>query len=484
MSPENTALTESCDAIVVGARCAGSATAIALARGGRKVIALDRSKFPSDTLSTHLLFPAGVAELSYLAALDRILALDPPKIPEIVVTVESELEARERFTAVDGIDYGLCVPRTQLDMALVETARDQGVEVRERCSVKDVIWHEGRAAGVRYTDAEGVERELRAKLVVGADGRRSTMASLLGAEQPYRASRNGRGLVFRYMDDPQAGTRWGHTMSQFRAGDTHGMAFPCPDDRMLVLFMGPAEEVREFRRDPEGTWERKVALNPSLARRVAGATNATKIRSTPDVPAFFRASSGPGWALVGDAGHFKDPVIAQGIRDAVRFGRLLGEQAAPHLHDPRALDQALLRAERRRDRECQGTYHWGNRESRAVPSSSLVVEALRQFASTTDPGFSDAFNRTRNPDRVLHLGVGAKALLRAAARPGADRRGLVREVVEELRIDFDIHRERRRDAFRSTRMTRSERAFQWPVSTDPPETASRSRQPAAAGASA
>ncbi len=174
------------------------------------------------------------------------------------------------------------------------------------------------------------------------------------------------------------------------------------------------------------------------------------------------ASSGPGWALVGDAGHFKDPVIAQGIRDAVRFGRLLGEQAAPHFNDPQALDAALLRAERRRDLECQGTYHWGNRESRATPSSSLFVEVLRHFGPSLDPGFTDAFNRNRTPDRVFHLGIGAKALIRAAARPGADRRALLREVVEELRIDFDIHRERRRDAFRSAQVTRSERPLDWP----------------------
>ncbi len=216
MPAEKNATVETCDAIVVGARCAGSATAIALARGGRKVIALDRSKFPSDTLSTHLLFPAGVAELSYLAALDRILALDPPKIPEIVVSVEGELEVRERFQSVDGIDYGLCVPRTQLDMALVETARDQGVDVRERCSVQAVIWEDGRAAGVRYTDCR--RRGPRTPRQARDRGRRTQVhdGDAVRRRAALPSSRNGRGLVFRYMDDPQAGTRWRHTMSQFR----------------------------------------------------------------------------------------------------------------------------------------------------------------------------------------------------------------------------------------------------------------------------
>jgi 2-polyprenyl-6-methoxyphenol hydroxylase-like FAD-dependent oxidoreductase len=452
---------ETCDAVIVGSRCAGSAAAIALARNGRKVIALDRAKFPSDTLSTHLLFPAGVSELARLGALERISQLDPPRYREIILTADGA-EVRERMTAVDGIDYGICVPRPELDDALVTTARGFGVDVRERCSVEEIVWEAGRAAGVRYRDADGETRTLHAKLVIGADGRRSSVAEMVGANTPYRGSRNERGLAFKYMDDPKVGTEWREIVVQYREGATHGMCFPCPDGRMLVLFMGPAEEIKEFRAGEE-KWNRMVAENPALARRIEGATNATKLRSTPDTAAYFRASSGPGWALAGDAGHFKDPVIAQGIRDALRFGRLLGEAAAPVLDDPAKLDAALLSAEKRRDRECQATYHWGNRESRAQPSSPLVVEALRVFGRTSEPDLMDTFNRVRVPERVIHPLIGAKALVRALRRPGADRVALLREAYEETLLDLDVRRERLRGAFRESRPALSERRdYTWP----------------------
>ena len=103
---------------------------------------------------------------------------------------------------------------------------------------------------------------------------------------------------------------------------------------MLVLFMGPAEEIPLFRKDPQGMWDRMLAENPLAAERVGDAPNRTKMRSTGSVSAFYRRSSGPGWALAGDAGHFKDPVIGQGMRDAMRFGRLLGEAVAPVVRRP------------------------------------------------------------------------------------------------------------------------------------------------------
>jgi menaquinone-9 beta-reductase len=131
------------DAIVVGARCAGSATAIALARAGRRVVVLDRTRFPADTISTHLLFPGGVAELQRLGALERVRALGAPEMPQALVA-GAGLEPRGRFTPVDGIDHALCVRRTGLDAALVDTAREAGVEVREGVRVVDLLRERGR----------------------------------------------------------------------------------------------------------------------------------------------------------------------------------------------------------------------------------------------------------------------------------------------------------------------------------------------------
>src|SRR4051812_21664019 len=240
------------DVVVVGARLAGCAVAAPLARAGRHVLVLDRMRFPSDQLSTHVLLPAGTSELAKLGALPRILALDPSRVRYVHLEAEG-VTARERLRpADDGIDYGVCVPRDLQDIQLVEAVREQGADVRERCTVEALRWRAGRVAGVRYRDQDGAERDVEAALVVGADGRRSTVASLVGAWRPYRVSRNGRGLVFRYLDDPLARTVAAETYHQWREHDSIVFAFPTtPAGRLLVLLMGHRDEAAEARRNPD-----------------------------------------------------------------------------------------------------------------------------------------------------------------------------------------------------------------------------------------
>jgi flavin-dependent dehydrogenase len=451
---------EHVDVVVVGARCAGSAAAIALANGGRRVVAVDRARFPSDTLSTHLNFPSAVAEIQRVGALARVRAYGAPECRQAMIEADG-VRCLTHFAAVDGIDYGICLPRPELDAALVATARDAGAEVREKTSMVGLLWRDGRVCGVRLRGAggaggQGDEYELGCRLVVGADGRRSSVAAQVGAQVPYRGSRNGRGAAFWYMDDPKTGTVWRDRIIQLRQGATHTLLFPCPGGRMLVLFMGPREDIPAFRADPDGMWQRMLAENPATAARVEGAGNATKLRSTSDTAAFFRRSSGPGWALAGDAGHFKDPIIGQGIRDALRFGRLLGEAAGPVLDDPRRLDRAVQGVERRRDRECMASYHWGNRESRIFPVTPLLKEVLRDFHLAEDPHLTHMFDRVQAPHRVLNPLRGLKWGARAALRRGTDRRALLRELAGELRIDADVWREELTHPFRPTRRSASE----------------------------
>lgn len=456
---------ETTDVVVIGGRCAGSATAIGFAREGRKVVAVDRARFPSDTLSTHTNFPSAVAELQAVGALDRVLACDPPRATHGMIEADG-VRCLQRFATVEGIDYGICVPRPELDLALVETAREAGAEIRERTALEEVLWANGRVSGVIVRELDGTRVQIDCKLLVGADGRRSTVARLVGAERPYRGSRNERGCAFWYMDDPKVGTVWRERLIQLRSGDTHALIFPCPDDRVLCLFMGPAVDIPRFRKDPDGMWETMLDQNPAVRERLGGATNFSKLRSTGDNVAFFRRSSGPGWALAGDAGHFKDPIIGQGIRDAVRFGRLLGEACAPVLDDASALDAATRSVEARRDRECNATYHWGNRESRNFGVSPIVQEALRDLDGQDPPLLLHMFDRIQAPHRVLNPLRGAKYAGRALLRRGVDRRAILREALQELKIDRDVWREELRPSFRSPRRTNSERAdYTWPPRT-------------------
>lgn len=457
---------EQADVVIVGARCAGTAAAVPLVRGGHRVVVLDRTKFPADALSTHVLVPNGVAELARMGALNRILALNPARVRHLRI-VDADLEVRERFRPVDGLDYGVCVPRHLQDMALVETAREAGADIRERCAVTHVVWRGGRAAGVVYTDPDGEEREIHAKLVIGADGRRSRVAAEVDAWTPYRASKNGRGFAFRYMDDPRAGTDRHDEFGVYRARRNVALTLPStPEGRVLVVHMCPAEDISGFRKDNEAAWAQKLDEDPVLAERLAGATNLSKVRSTADLSAYYRRSSGAGWALAGDAGHFKDPVTGNGMRDALKHGRLLGEAAAPVLHDPAGLDAALGRWEHGRDQDTLSTYHWGNRESRPDPVSDLVREVLRTFSGDDTPDVSDTFNRMRSIEAIVSPAHLAKGLVAALRRPGADRRAILRQALGELPLEWQARRNRLLDGFRSTKPTGTERDG-WDVGTPP-----------------
>lgn len=419
-------MSEHVDAVVVGARCAGSATAIALARAGRRVVAVDSSTFPSDTLSTHLLFAGSVAEIAAIGALPRVEALGAPRMPLAQMT-GAGIDVTATYTPIDGIDYAMCVRRTGLDSALVDTAREAGAEVREATRVTELLWDGGRVVGVRTRDRSGQTSELHAPLVVGADGRRSLVARQVGADQPYHSNPNQRACLYAYWHDPES--PWRTVAAQWREGEDLGTAFPCDGGLVLVLLMPPVHRTG----DPAEAYADALGRLPELGKRLADCTQATKVRTARDTTSYFRRSSGPGWALPGDSGHFKDPVTAQGIRDAVRYGRLLGEMAAPALDEPRKLDRALRQWERVRERECIDVYHWTNRLARAEPMSPLEVQFYREAAG--DPVFArqalDVFSRARTPSEVFTLRREVRLALRALLN-GPDRRAALRATAREM----------------------------------------------------
>ncbi len=433
---------EHADAVVVGARCAGSATATALARAGRRVVALDRARFPSDTLSTHLLFAGGLLEVKRLGALERVEAVGAPRLP-VALMHAGGMTVSAFYGRQEDIEHGMCVRRSGLDAALVATARAAGAEVRERVKATAVLRGDGgRAVGVRYATADGAEGEIRAPLVVGADGRRSTIARLVGAAEPYRAVANRRACAFGYWRDMRAD--WRLIAAQWRDGDALGTAFPCDDGLVMVLLMPPVCEGAEFRADPQGAYRRGIDRLPGLRERLRGCELVTKVRVSTDHPSFFRHSTGPGWALAGDAGHFKDPVTAQGIRDALRYGRRLGERAAPVLDDDRRLDAALRAWEREREDDCLEVYQWTNLLARAEPLNPIEAEAYREFSRSPGMGspMLDVFARRRRPSEVFSPVLSARLGARALAHRGR-RREAARVIAREGRIELAARAERR-----------------------------------------
>lgn len=433
---------EHADAVIVGARCAGCATAIALAKAGHRVVALDRATFPSDTLSTHLLFAGGVSELRALGALERAEASGAPRLPAALMAAK-DMEVSAGYTRTsEGIEYGMSIRRPALDLALVDTAREAGVEVRERTKVTALLREGGRVTGVRATGPGGKEVELRAPLVVGADGRRSTVARLLGVDEPYRSTPNRRACVFAYWRDGRP--EWRTIAAQWREGEQLGTAFPCDGGLVLVLLMPPVQDGPAYRADPVGEYLRQVDALPALRERLRGCELQSKVRISTDHPAYFRRSSGPGWALPGDAGHFKDPVTAQGIRDALRYGRRLGERVATVLGDPDRLDRALRAWEHEREDDCLEIYQWTNLLARAESLNPVEAELYRELSIS--PGRAqpmvDVFSRTIRPSEALPPQLMARMALRAIGRRG-QRVHAAKIAVREARLDLAARRERR-----------------------------------------
>ncbi len=442
------------DVVVIGGRLAGCAVAAPLARAGRRVIVLDRMAFPSDQLSTHVLFPAGVEELACMGALPRILALDPAIVRELSVRAEGAVVTERMRPTAGGHDFGVCVPRDLQDVCLVEAAREQGAEVRERCRFEALHWHAGRVAGVRYRDADGAAREISATLVVGADGRRSSVAAAVGAYAPYRRSRNGRGLVFRYMDEPRSEGRDRGTFIQWRDGSGIAFAFPCtPAGPVARALHGRPRRGRATPAPiPRVIGGASSPSTPALAERIAGVdpSSCTKLRSTAETTAFFRASSGPGWALAGDAGHFKDPVTGQGMRDAMYMGRTLAEHVAAGPRRPRrgrprdaplggrARPPLPARLPLRQRRHA----HRGPLARRCASCSAMPAGTRSPISAISSAGRA---RRRRSPARCGSAGRSAVALLRGER----SRRETLRRALGDLRTEIAIGREAARAEFRA-----------------------------------
>jgi len=306
------------DAIVVGARCAGAPTAMLLARRGRRVLLVDRADFPSDTLSGHAIQPAGVAALARWGLLDRLVATGVPAVETMTFDV-GPIAITGTPPAVDGISQMYVPRRTVLDALLVDAAAESGVEVRERFSVKDLLFEGDRVVGVRGRDANGRAVEERAALVIGADGKNSFVARSVGA-RTYAEQPAPTVAAYSYWNGVDvAGGELYVRPNRFI------VAVPTHDDLVIVAQAVALADAAEYRADIESAFTASLELAPSLAQRIAAGHRVERFRFTTETDGFFRVPIGPGWALVGDAGYHKDPITAQGMRDAFRDAELLAD---------------------------------------------------------------------------------------------------------------------------------------------------------------
>jgi flavin-dependent dehydrogenase len=330
------------DAIVVGARVAGSPTAMLLARQGHRVLLVDRAEFPSDVISTHLLHVPAVAILRRWGLLDRVLESDPP--PHEFFRMDfGAFAIVGPPPPVDGERHPYCVRRTILDTILLDAAAEAGAEVRQRFTVDELVVEDGTVVGIRGRDRSGAAVTERARLVVGADGLRSTVARAVGAT-PYHETPSLTATYYAYYRGVA-----GRGAEIYNLGDRAVVVFPTNDDLACVFVACPTADFAGFRIDVEGEYHAAIDRVPDLAARVRAGERVERMRATADLPNFFRTSYGPGWALVGDAGYHKDPCLAAGIMDAFICAELLSESIHSGLTGDRDMTGALAEYVSRRD---------------------------------------------------------------------------------------------------------------------------------------
>jgi flavin-dependent dehydrogenase len=369
------------DVIIVGARCAGSPSAMLLARKGYRVLLMDRARFPSDTISTHIIWPPGVAHLRRWGLLDRLTASDCPPIRTVTFDVGAFALVGSPPPA-QGTSESYAPRRTVLDKVLVDAAVEAGAELRDRCSVQELVTEGGRVTGVRCrTRAGSAVAEEKARLVIGADGVHSIVARQVQAPT-YNSRPPLACWYYTYWSGvPSVGTEY-----YPRHGRVIGCV-PTNDGLVCIPAAWPRTEFKRYRADIEGHYLRTLELAPGLAERVREGRREERFYGTADVPNFFRKPYGPGWALVGDAGYHKDPVTAQGITDALGSAALLAEAIDESFSGRRPLEEALGDYQRRRDHEVRPMYEFTCELAALEPPSAEMqhlFDALRGNAAETN----------------------------------------------------------------------------------------------------
>jgi menaquinone-9 beta-reductase len=409
---------ESFDVIVVGARCAGAPLATMLARAGLRVCVVDKDRFPSDTLSTHVIQPAGVQVLERIGVLEALLKVAPPMVRGRMA-FDNDLAIIDDVVAITRAPV-LSVRRVTLDEVLVNAAAEAGAEVRTQNAVTGPVMDRGRFAGV--TTAAG---ELRAPLVVGADGTRSAVARMVGAKE-YHPTPNGRVFMWAYYEsDPTNGEIW-----IGKIGDHAYLATPTDNGLSLVAACPSIDRRDEVRADREAVYETGVRGWPELHAGVAGARREGPVHTMANMAGFFRTSAGPGWALVGDAGHFKDPTPGQGIADALRQSEKLAAAIECGLGgSPGTPDQALREWWRWRDEDAWEMYWFAHDMGAAGPTPPLLRQAQRRIAAEREliTATMRIFNHDLRPSQVFTPAFSLRTMAQALRRGRGQRRAIVRE---------------------------------------------------------
>jgi len=380
------------DVVVVGARAAGAATAMLLARAGLRVLVLDRGRYGTDTLSTHALLRAGVMQLSRWGLLDQVADSGAPAVRRTTFSY-GDKRIDVPIKPCDGFDALYAPRRTALDRILVDAARAAGAEVRFGTSVTGLTRSDvGRVTGVVGHDDTGARFTIRARMTVGADGMSSRVARLVSAPVE-RSATHAAAAIYGYWE----GRSDGYELF-YRPGVTGGV-FPTNDNQSCVFVCLPPARLHARGSAGTGALYRNLLdeVAPGWVEAGAGRSPTERLRVFTGRAGYLRRAGGPGWALVGDAGYFKDPITSHGLTDALRDAELLTRALLAGAHGEIPEPLALERYQATRDRLSAGVFATTD----AIASFAWDLDEIKRLLKELSVAMSDEVRSVELLDAVV-----------------------------------------------------------------------------------
>jgi flavin-dependent dehydrogenase len=369
------------DVVIVGARVAGAATAMLLARLGHDVVVVDQASFPSDTVSTHAIARSGVVQLRRWGLLDPVLDSGAPAIREVTFNAGGDSVSRA-IKPKAGVDLVVAPRRYVLDTIIAAAAERAGADVRLGVTVTGVQRDgRGRVTGIFGHDRAGAAVDLGGRYVIGADGLSSRVARSVGASINEARRAGGAAQYAYYADSQWAG------MELFVAERSFAGVFPTHEGQACIWVCTPSADAKAARRR---TGSREEAFGellersaPRLAERLRHARRTSPVQGVLRQPNQVRQAFGPGWALVGDAGYYRDAVTAHGISDAFRDAELLTIALDQALSAGAEEATALALYQRQRDQALREIFEITCRLA-AYPAVPMFIELQKQLSAAID----------------------------------------------------------------------------------------------------